>query len=150
VNSAQIALMHEIESLSHALALMGVRRLRWLVSMMLLSSIDESKPPELIKTGMIRAKMCGLIAEQSGASEHDRCYTLGLLSVLDAMLDTPIEEIVECLPLSQELIDGLVHRRGPLGEILERVINFEMGTAPELSDLYIESLQWVSEFDQAT
>ncbi len=153
VNSAGNATSRKIESLRQATTLMGIARLRSLASMLLLTSIDEKKPRELTNVAMIRAKMCETLAQLAGESRLDQYYTLGLFSVLDAMLDQPMAEVVELLPLAAEMNDALMGRGGPLGKVLDQVIKFEAGELPpedgesfqRTSYAYCEALCWMAE-----
>ena len=154
VNSASAATSRKIDSLKQATTLMGIARLRSLASMMLLTSIDESKPQELINLAMIRGKMCELLAAESGKIRPDRFYTLGLLSVMDAMLDKPMAEVIPLLPLATDMNDALLDCSGDLGSILACVIAFEAGTvsppdsltATQVQSAYQESLRWIAEY----
>lgn len=149
VNSVNSATTKEIESVRQAAVLMGIGRIRSLASMMLLSAVDDSKPRELIQVAMTRAKMCELLAEAAAESDADRFYTLGLFSVLDALLDQPMEEVVNKLPLSDEMRSALVERTGRLGEVLSTVIDYEQGQCdspdqPEASLAFEKTLRWMA------
>ncbi|QDV83445.1 EAL and HDOD domain-containing protein [Stieleria sp.] len=153
VNSANAATTRTIDSLKQATTLMGISRLRSLASMMLMTSIDEGKPQELIKLAMIRGKMCELLASESRATRPDRYYTLGLLSVMDALLDKPMDEVIPLLPLADDMNDALLNRAGELGHILQSVINFEAGeitppislSAEHLTSAYQQALRWIAD-----
>ncbi|MEM0927198.1 MAG: HDOD domain-containing protein, partial [Planctomycetota bacterium] len=125
VNSAQAGTARKVESLKQATALMGLSKLRSLASMMLLSTINDEKPDELIRLAMIRARMCEHLAELAGHDRLDRYYTMGLFSVLDALLDLPMRDVVDSLPLSSEINEALTDGCGELGETLQHVICHE-------------------------
>ncbi|QEG00085.1 HDOD domain protein [Stieleria maiorica] len=152
VNSANAATTRTIDSLKQATTLMGIARLRSLASMMLMTSIDEGKPQELIRLAMIRGKMCEQLAVDACATRPDRFYTLGLLSVMDALLDKPMEEVIPLLPLADDMNDALLSRAGELGLILQSVINFEAGqmtppvslSAEQMTKAYQTSLRWIA------
>ncbi|MCC9600162.1 HDOD domain-containing protein [Stieleria sp. JC731] len=152
VNSAGAGTTRKIESLRQATALMGIHRLRSLASMLVLTGLDERKPKELINLAMTRAKTCELLAKETSSEVPERFYTLGLFSVLDAMLDQPMEEVLELLPLASEINDALLDHSGPMGDVLKSVLNYEKGTAAastvgftKVADAYQQSLQWLSE-----
>ncbi|WP_149494815.1 EAL and HDOD domain-containing protein [Roseiconus lacunae] len=155
VNSAAAGTTRKIGSLRQATALMGIHRLRSLASMLILTGLDEKKPKELINLAMTRAKTCELLANSSDSAHPERFYTVGLFSVLDAMLDQPMEDVLESLPLETEINDALLDQSGPMGEILRSVLNYETGTASQstigfttVADAYQQSLQWLSESGQ--
>ena len=158
-NSAVYATTKKIESLQHATAMMGVQRLRSLASMMLLAGMDKDKPQELIKIALTRAKMCESLAEVMGDACPQRLYTLGLLSVMDAILDIPMEEVVSLLPLDADMNEALLHHTGEYGELLACVISFgtENTAAPsslklssgQVLDSYLDALRWTMECNVA-
>jgi len=57
----------------------------------------------------------------------DQLFTVGLLSVADALLEVPLETIVEELPLADEVGAALLRRDGPAGTILDAVVSYEQG-----------------------
>jgi EAL and modified HD-GYP domain-containing signal transduction protein len=52
---------------------------------------------------------------------------VGLFSVLDVLLDRPMEELVRSLSLTPQVQQALVAREGPFGETLQIVIDYEQG-----------------------
>ena len=108
------------------------------------ASLGESNPVsrELALTGLTRARACELVgAERDPSLDRDELFTLGLLSTADAVFRMPMERVVTELPLHDTVVDALVHRSGPAGEILKSVIAYEQGEflAPSLSTLLIEN-----------
>lgn len=153
-NSAQTSYMEKIESIRHAVTLMGIARIRSMATMMLMAGLGHNKPQELLNIAMIRAKMCELIAEHLQERQPDRMFTVGVLSAFDALLDTPMEEVVQMLHLSAELSDALLHRTGIVGNILTCVLNYEQGNWPiecplgieaeAIVECYLSAVSWAS------
>lgn len=151
VNSAACGTRKEVESLEHAITLLGRIRLRSLASMILLGSVKGDKPQELIKTAMMRAKLCEILATQNGDRQPERFFTLGMLSVMDAILDLPMHEVLELLPLSSDMNEALLHRTGELSDVLERATAVERVSGDLVHELdagsaYLEALQWTAQF----
>jgi EAL and modified HD-GYP domain-containing signal transduction protein len=150
VNSAFFGLRGDVRSIGQALALLGLENVRRWATLSVLASIDD-KPTELTVTALIRARFCELAGEQFGiASPAERC-TLGLFSVLDAMMDSPMHDVVASLPLAEDIRDALVRRRGKLGLLLDCVTTLETGEygyTPSLvaraGEIYFESLTWAN------
>lgn len=121
--------------------------------MMLMTSINDSKPQELINLAMIRGKMCELLAVELGQSRPDRYYTLGLLSVMDAMLDKPMENVITLLPLATDMNEALLHRTGDFGSVLASVMKYEEGlivppgslTGMQMKQAYQKTLRWIAD-----
>jgi len=136
INSAAIALPRKIESIKQAVRMVGLDHIRTLSSLVLLFSIDD-KPRELIKTSVIRARMCELLG---AGPEHDlgSYFTTGLFSTLDAFLNCSMQNALEHLPLSDDIREALLHGEGSLGRILSAVLAFERADWDTLDRLGIE------------
>ena len=124
LNSPIHALPRKIDSLRHAIALVGTRLICNWASLILLEAIED-KPRELMITTMVRAHMC----QQLGAAMHqknvDQFFTVGLLSMIDAIVDRPMAEALEVLPLVDEVKQALLHHKGPMGAALACVKAYE-------------------------
>jgi EAL and modified HD-GYP domain-containing signal transduction protein len=64
----------------------------------------------------------------------DAHFTVGLFSVADALLDSPMEDVLDTLPFSGEIRAALLHREGPKGELLTTVVAYEQGEFPSHGD----------------
>lgn len=145
INSASIALSKTIQSINHAVRLVGTEQIR------LLASLDE-KPRELMTTGLIRAKMCELLAAHAGIRLTEPFFTVGLFSTLDGFLDCPMTKALELLPLADDVCDALLTHGGDSGTVLESVLSYEradwdkMGhsgiSASEMRNAYLRSVDW--------
>lgn len=149
INSAAFALGKEIESVHRALVLIGINTIKNWVSLLLLARIDD-KPKELMRTALIRARMCELLAEvHSHRDERDQYFTCGLFSVLDALMDHPMEELLVDLPLSDTVKSALLENTGELGAVLTEVLNYEKGAWQKLADSGIPSSEYRNCYLQA-
>jgi EAL and modified HD-GYP domain-containing signal transduction protein len=156
VNSASFGLDEPIDSIRQSLMLLGVKRVASLVSMLAMSGVKD-KPQELAMIGMIRGKLCELLAGEMKFGQEDRYFTMGLLSVLPALFDMPIVQILEQLPISSDMATALADHEAntPMARVLKTVMAYEegywedvdeMGTLPEtLVNLYVESIGWATE-----
>ena len=95
--------------------------------------------------------MCELLGATS-EDERDRLFTVGLLSVADALLDAPMEAVLVSLPLSDEITGALLRREGRRGRILGTVLRYEQGHFPtrrgrpgELAEAYLAALRWADD-----
>jgi EAL and modified HD-GYP domain-containing signal transduction protein len=126
----------KIESIRQAVRMVGLDHIRTLSSLVLLFSLDD-KPKELIKTSIIRARMCQLLGE-GPTHDHGAYFTMGLFSTLDAFLNCSMQNALDHLPLSDEIREALLHGEGPLGHTLSAVLAFEQAEWESLDDLGIE------------
>jgi len=150
INSAYVTLLKSVESIGHAVRLVGTEHIRLLASLIMLTSMDD-KPKELIYTSLIRAKMCEMLGVREGYKNREAFFTVGLFSALDAFLDCSMKDALELLPLSQEIRDALLLHRGPLGEVLQYVLTYEQALdtldltriqGDTLRNTYLDSIAW--------
>ena len=114
INSACIALPKKIDSIGHAVRLVGLENIKLLSSLIMLTSLDD-KPRELLTTSLVRARMCALLAEHLKHPNTGGAFTVGLFSALDAFLDCSMQEALELLPLSDDIREALLTHTGALG-----------------------------------
>ncbi|AGF79363.1 EAL and modified HD-GYP domain-containing putative signal transduction protein [Desulfocapsa sulfexigens DSM 10523] len=127
LNSAFFYRVHPISSIRQAIAFLGERGVRQFVSLIATSKLSESKPSELLRTSIIRARMLELIAESQGKSNSCDFFMLGLFSLIDAMLDNSMTYLMEQLPLTDSVKDALAKRRGNKLPYLQAVESYETG-----------------------
>jgi c-di-GMP-related signal transduction protein len=104
-SSAAMARGEMIGSLQQAMARLGVQQVAALIMLILASGFDD-KPLELARQVLIRARMCELLARHA-TIPADEMFTAGLLSLLDAILDRPLDEIIAQLPLTALVKEAL-------------------------------------------
>lgn len=138
INSASVGLPRQIESIGHAVRMVGIDHIRLLASLMMLASVDE-KPQELLTTSLVRARMCELVAQQYNYANANAYFTVGLFSTLDAFLDCRLDEALKLLPLSDGIRNALLFRKGTLGSVLEHVLSYETGDWAALDQLRADS-----------
>ena len=153
INSATFGTKERVGSLLQALTLLGIRQIKQWVSLIFLSKIED-KPRELLVTSIMRAKMCEILAKALKYKNPDTGFTVGLFSVLDALLDLKLEDILAQLPLSDEINDALLHGEGRFGLLLKSVIAYEKGDWDNIKglklnkkiiiDAYLQSLDWTN------
>jgi EAL and modified HD-GYP domain-containing signal transduction protein len=156
INSARYNLRREINSIHQAITILGLRTIKTWVTIIAQSRFDD-KPYELMITSLIRARMCELLAEAQQL-KHESVFVVGLFSTLDALLDKPMDEVLEELPLTEEVNDAILNHAGPLGQVLQCVIAYEQGDWDRIPDLnldnqtlknaYLDSIQWTREVGQ--
>jgi EAL and modified HD-GYP domain-containing signal transduction protein len=126
INSAYVGMRGSIASIRQAVMMLGSRGVsRWALLVALTGG--PTAPRELSVVGLTRARMCELLGEDNPEIGGDELFTVGLLSVADALLEVPLDQIVEELPLAQEVSAALLNRDGPAGAILDAVVSYEQG-----------------------
>ncbi len=149
VNSAFFALPRNVESVHEALTLLGAATVRRWATVMVLVTASDDAPEELVELALQRARMCELLGGNPTLDGSDAHFTVGLFSVADALLDVPMEDVLETLPFSDEIRAALLHREGPKGALLATVIEYESGEflAPDagevsLAGAYGDAVEW--------
>lgn len=161
INSAFFAKAQDIASIQQALVYMGETEIRRFVSLIAMSSLAKGKPDELIRTACIRGKFCELLAVETSASVSSaELFTLGMFSLIDAIVDQSMDRVMKELPLADHIKDALVFRKGELIGYLALMEYYEKGqwglmsrvagalkiSEAKLPDLYQQACQWANTF----
>ncbi len=121
-NSAIFRRRSEISSIKQALVILGSSELKRFMGLMFAANANPDKPTELIKLAMTRAKFCELVVEKMTTPlDSSIAFLTGLLSMIDAILDEKLESVLEKLPLTAEIKDPLLTRKGVMAAIIKLV-----------------------------
>jgi c-di-GMP-related signal transduction protein len=157
LNSAVFGLRSDIHSVAHALSLLGERELRKWIAVVSVGILADGKPDELMTVPLVRGRFCELLAPLAGMPGHaNDLFLMGLLSVMDAILDQPLDSILAELPVRSEIKDALQAQTGLYWQLLEiataheradwekvGVLVSESGLNEEqVSSLYIAAVDW--------
>lgn len=153
INSAFFEMPKQIDSIDQAVYMVGTDRLRTWASLLMLARIED-KPVELLVTAIVRARMCEQLALAYQVRDVDQYFTVGLFSILDGLLDQPLEDIIPTLPLGLDIQEALVHKTGSLGMTLDCVLAYERGDwdtvlchgveVETVKAAYLEAISWTS------
>jgi len=156
VNSSYYSRPTKIETLRQGLLYLGMKAITTTVSLLLLANVDD-KPHELMMTAMIRAKMAERLGAQMGHEQPDKFFLVGLFAILDALMNRPMQELLQDLPLQDDITSALQERAGLLGTILASVMAYERGNWAEMSNLgldenvivtaYLDAVSWADEMN---
>ena len=126
INSAYYYLLHEVTSVRQAIIYLGAGEIRRFVTLVLISELATDKPEELVRISIIRGRFCELLAGYADPPlDEAELFLVGLFSLLDALLDVPMKEVVRSLPLSEAVIQALVENTGVLFPYLRLVRAYE-------------------------
>jgi c-di-GMP phosphodiesterase len=138
-NSAAFSGINEIESIQQAIVRLGFANLKNLVMTISMKLVSD-KPIELMESGLIRAHMCQDIALELNKTDYDTYYTLGLLSVLDTVMDCSMEKLLKSIQLKDEIKCALLGEKGELGDLLAVVSDYEEGAWERLDNDKIQGI----------
>jgi Predicted signal transduction protein containing EAL and modified HD-GYP domains len=160
VNSAAVG-GRDIWSIGHALRLLGRDHVaRWLGLLLVTDGRRNGVRAELMNLSLVRARMCELLAEASGVPRaRGSLFLVGMLSVLDQLLEAPMDTLAESMELAPDVRQALLNREDFYGAVLSLVEAYEhgwwndvdtiseaVGVSPSvLAPLYVDSLGWAAE-----
>ena len=125
-NSARYGRSTEIKSAAQAVSMLGIDCVfRW-ASLLVIAGHDNC-PAGYLEMALQRARMCELAGAARRRGRPEDLYMVGLLSTLDSVFDTPIQHIIDPLPLSAEIKDAVSRRTGDAGAILDAAVAYEAG-----------------------
>jgi EAL and modified HD-GYP domain-containing signal transduction protein len=117
-----------ISSIKFALSYIGLKEFERWISILMIHEASKDKPTELIKISLIRTRFAESLAKRAGMIEleHDAAL-MGLFSVLDAILDLPMDMVLAGIVLPQSILDALIKEQGILLPIYELMLAYEKG-----------------------
>jgi c-di-GMP-related signal transduction protein len=135
LNSPVLGLRSEVNSIRQAIALLGEMEFRRWASIFAVISMMNGKSPELIRTALTRAYFCEEFSGQAGLKEQSSTlFMMGLLSISDALLDRPIQDVLDSLAVSQELKAALCGGANRLSDVYHTLLAMERAEWPKLAD----------------
>jgi EAL and modified HD-GYP domain-containing signal transduction protein len=160
INSVGFGLSCEIQSIRHALAILGYQQLyRWL-TLLVVTANEGATAPALMKTAVTRGRLTELLGQDFlDKSERDNLFIVGIFSLLDAMLEMPMDQILDKLILPAPISDALLQREGIYGPFLQlaeacessdtahiRALAESLAMEPErVNAAHIQALAWVED-----
>ena len=126
INNPMVNKRHTINSLKHALNFMGEVEVKKFLSLLALANLSDGQPTELMQMALVRAKFCELayLAVSKNKNSHTG-FLAGLLSLLDAMMEQRIEDLVKKVPIDDDVKDALCGKPNLLRECLNLSQHFE-------------------------
>ncbi len=128
LNSAAFGFRKKIESVSHAINLIGIKQLKyWLRMTIMADLVDADKTPELYVMGLNRGRFLEELAQHGhlASADPDSMFLFGLLSLIEPMLEIPFENIINKLPLSDDIKSGFSDPTSTYGKYLQLMIALE-------------------------
>jgi c-di-GMP-related signal transduction protein len=136
LNSPIFGLRTDVTSIRHGLTLLGERQVRRWVSMVALLALAEDQPAELAIASLVRGKFCQLLGVRCGVGSHAAdLFLLGMLSLLDAILERPMQDVLVDLPVSKDIKAALLQQGGPFQPYYQAVLAYEAGNWEEFQQI---------------
>ncbi|MEF1288685.1 EAL and HDOD domain-containing protein [Vibrio sp. M260118] len=120
VNTMSNRIETPISSFRQALVYLGQDKLKIFVSLAVASFVSARKPQEIYTLSLQRAQFFLLMSNDNPFNQYrEQAFLIGLLSLLDSMLDMSLKDLVEQLPLSETIKAALLEREGPYGDLIK-------------------------------
>jgi len=151
INSVGFGLRVKVNSVSHALGMLGLRNIRTWLSIVVLSQASVDKPAELMKQALLRGRFLELLAESGqDAGRKSDYFVLGMFSLLDALLGLPMKRILQELCLPDLVEAGLADMNSSSAQLLALVELLERGDPPpselggdgRYAGLFMDAISW--------
>nr|WP_319395681.1 HDOD domain-containing protein [uncultured Desulfobacter sp.] len=128
INSAYFNRPAAVDTVKEAITFLGLQELKKFIYVVVVSGINPGKPNELIRFSLIKARMCEQCAHVLRTRfTPEELFTVGLFSTMDAILDMPMEEILEKIALSEKIKDALLGKNRIFNQLDDLITNFEQG-----------------------
>ena len=114
INSPAIGLRRTIESIGHALMLLGHDQIyRWLTLLLFTGGEVDPRSQSLLRNALVRAHFTeSLGRDRLKPNQRDGLFIVGIFSLLDALLNVPMKQALAGLQLPQAVLDALLDRSG--------------------------------------
>jgi EAL and modified HD-GYP domain-containing signal transduction protein len=160
INSAYFGLPNKISSILQALVLLGEKEIRKWCSLIALANMGIDKPDELVIEAITRARFCESIAQYIGLTNRkDDLFLMGMFSLIDAILDRPLPDILRDIPIIEDIKDALIGNENHLSLILQTFYCYQKADWEKLSNhafklkikeecvskTYWDSIKWANE-----
>lgn len=149
-----------ITTIRHAAAMLGQLELKKWINTAVANEMYADKPSELTRLSLLRAKFAENLAGAFGLKDKsEELFLMGLFSVLDVILEKPMEEALKLVTVAGDIRDALIDKKGMLAPVLDLMVNYEAAGWQEVSrqmllaqidvnavsDAYQAALKWYKE-----
>ena len=160
INSKGQYLMSRIYSIKHGLMILGIKEIKKWVVLITMRGLGESKPDIIIRTCMMRAKLCEQLTSAAAIQMHSaEAFIMGMFSMMDRLTDRPLDEVLMEIPISDNIKSALLGESGIMKRLLDLALAYERGQWDVVHDfaaamgiksevilrLYVNALNWVEE-----
>lgn len=157
INSSYFGLRSEISSILQAMVLLGEKEIKKWISLVVLATMGEDKPEELVLQAIIRARFCESAAPHARLGPRgEDLFLMGMFSLLDALLDKPLPDILADIPIAKDVKEALLGGENRLRNVYQCIVNYETGDWDKLcgqldklgmdeatvSRLYSSAVEW--------
>lgn len=165
LNSASVGLRTRVSSILMAVTFLGEENLKKWISVLALRGITDEKPLELVRMSLIRARFGELLAPRFHPPKDSRhVFMTGMLSLLHIALEKTREELLEEIPVADEIRESLLTKDGPYSALIGFFKSYEYSAWDEVSrfaedtglrgeditDAYMKAVKWSNDLIEAS
>jgi len=157
LNSPVFGMALEVKSIRHAMGILGEREMRRWIRLVVTVGAAEQTCSELVLMGLTRARFCEMLSDR--VQSNGDLFLLGLLSMMDAILEVSMEVLLEQIPVERETKAVLLGQKSTLQPLHQLLLAHESGNWAKSSELakqlklsdeevathWWEALQWAQE-----
>lgn len=123
-----------ITTIRHAAAMLGQKELKKWINTAVVNELYADKPSEITRISLLRAKFAENLAPVFGLKDKaEELFLMGLFSVLDAILEKPMEEALSMVMVAGEVRRALLDGEGALAPVLDFVVKYETADWQDVS-----------------
>ena len=162
LNSAAFGFGAEIHSVRHALSILGEREVRRWIRLVATLGAGQDKASDLVLASLVRARFCELLSPKIQHGDSD-LFLMGMLSLMDNILEIPMRQVLDNVPIDQEskaVLLGGASRLQPFYQLMLAQESGEWETVNELTnqlhlsesdvaESYWQALQWARQVSAA-
>jgi c-di-GMP-related signal transduction protein len=134
LNSAAFGFAAEIHSVRHALSILGEREVRRWIRLVATLGAGQGKTTDLVLSALVRARFCELLSSKIQHGDSD-LFLMGMLSLMDTILEIPMPQVLDSIPIDQESKTVLLGKAGRLRPFYQLMLAQESGEWHAVSDL---------------
>jgi len=163
LNSAAFGFSNEIHSVRHALSILGEREVRRWIRLVATLGAGQGKTSELVLSALVRARFCELLSPKIPHGDSD-LFLMGLLSLMDVIIELPMSQVLDQVPIDKETKSVLLGQPSPLRPFYLLMAAQESGEWKTVGDLtvqlhlresdvaesYWQAMQWAREVSGGT
>ncbi|MDR2932456.1 MAG: HDOD domain-containing protein [Oscillospiraceae bacterium] len=126
VNSPFIGLRNKVKTINHAVTMLGQTEVRKWITTAVSKLLGADKPNEITRLSLVRARFCEALAVKFGMEDEAQgMFLMGLFSVLDAILERPMDEALQLVHVSDVIYEALVDHKGAYYPVYEFLLQYE-------------------------
>ena len=146
-----------ITTIRHAAAMLGQKELKKWINTAVVNELYADKPSEITRLSLLRAKFAENLAPVFEVkNKAEELFLMGLFSVLDVILEKPMEEALKMVMVAGDVRLALIEGKGSLAPVYDLMKQYESANWQEVSrrllladmdveqvnNAYVDALRW--------